>query len=126
VSFIKAGECRVLLQIGAKKHRDLPNVPLASELKISPRGKALFSLIEAVNELGRLTGAPPNVPPARLQVLRDAYKKALTDKELLKEMERMGLDIEAGSGDEVTNLMKESINQPEENVTLLRSLIKFE
>lgn len=127
VGFIKAGECRVLLQIGARKHKDLPNVPLASELKgISPRGKALFDLIVAVNELGRLTGAPPKVAPARMQVLRDAYKKALTDPALIKEMEKMALDLEPSFGDEVTNLMISAINQPEENVTLLRSLIKFE
>ena len=127
VGFIKAGECRVLLQIGARKHKDLPNVPLAAELKgISPRGKALFDLIVAVNELGRLTGAPPNVAPARMQVLRGAYKKALTDPALIKEMEKMGLDLEPGFGDEVTKLMMSAINQPEENVTLLRSLIKFE
>ena len=127
VGFIKAGECRVLLQIGLKKHKDLPNVPLASELKgISPRGKALFDLIVAVNELGRLTGAPPNVAPARIQVLRDAYRKTLTDPEFKKEMDKMDLDLEPGFGDEVTKMMKSAINQPEENVTLLRSLIKFE
>ncbi|MBI4632553.1 MAG: hypothetical protein HY742_01480 [Deltaproteobacteria bacterium] len=126
LGFIKAGECRVLLQIGARKHKDMPNVPLASELKLSPKGKALFQLIVAVNELGRLTGAPPNVPAGRLQVLRDAYKKAVTSPEFLREVEKMGLDIEAGFGDEVTKLMRGAVNQPEENVALLRSLIKFE
>ncbi len=126
LGFVKSGECRVLLQIGAKKHKDLPDVPLASELKLSSKGTALFRLIVGVNELGRLTGAPPSVPPARLQALRDAYKKTLTTPDFLKEAEKMGLDIEAGFGDEVAKLMKEAVNQPEENVTLLRSLIKFE
>jgi tripartite-type tricarboxylate transporter receptor subunit TctC len=126
VSFIKAGECRVVLQIGAKKHKDLPNVVLASELKLPPKGAALMRLIVAVNVLGRLTGAPPNLPPGRLQALREAYKKALNDPELLKEMDKMGLDIDAGFGDEVTSLMKSAIYQPEENITLLQSLIKFE
>jgi tripartite-type tricarboxylate transporter receptor subunit TctC len=126
LGFIKGGECRVLLQIGARKHKDLPNVPLASELKLPSRGAALFRLIVGVNELGRLTGAPPNVPPGRLQVLRDAYKKAVTNPEFRKDAEKMGLDLEPGFGDEVTKLMKEAVNQPEENITLLRSLIKFE
>ncbi len=126
LAFIKAGECRVLLQIGAKKHKDLPNVPLASDLKLSRQGAALFRLMVAVNELGRLTGAPPNIPPARVQVLRDAYKKALKDPALVKEMENLGLDLDPDFGDGVTKLMTTAINQPEENVTLLRSLIKFE
>jgi tripartite-type tricarboxylate transporter receptor subunit TctC len=126
LGFIKAGECRVLLQIGAKKHKDLPNVPLASDLKLSPQGAALFRLIVAVNELGRVTGAPPKVPPARLQALREAYKKVLMNPEFIKEMGQMGMDLDPGFGDEVTKLMEAAINQPAENVTLLRSLIKFE
>ncbi len=41
-------------------------------------------------------------------------------------MEKMGLDLEPVFGDEVTKLMKSAINQPQENITLLRDLIKFE
>ena len=93
---------------------------------LSERGKALFSLIVAVNELGRLTAAPPNLPPARLQILRDGYKKALTDPALLKEMEQMRMDLDPDFGEEVAKLMKGAINQPEENIKLLQSLIKFE
>ncbi len=127
VGFIKAGECRVVLQIGMKKHKDLPDVPLASDLKgISEKGKALLDLIVAVNELGRVTGAPPNLPPGRLQVLRDAYRKALADPGLVKEMAAMGLDLEPAFGEDVTRLMKTAINQPPDNVALLQSLIKFE
>jgi len=126
VSFIKTGEARVLLQIGAKKHKDLPHVPLASELKVSPKGAALFKLIEAINELGRLTGAPPNVVPNRLAVLREAYKKALNDPGFLKEAQMMALDLDPAFGEDVAKMMKEAVNQPPENVNLLRSLIKFE
>lgn len=126
LGFIKAGECRILLQIGAKKHKDMPDVPLASELKLTPQGTALFKLIVAINELGRLTGAPPQVKSERLQVLREAYKKTLNDKDFLKEAEKMGLDLDPAFGEEVAKLMKEAVNQPEENMNLLRSLIKFE
>ncbi len=43
-----------------------------------------------------------------------------------KEMAAMALDLEPGYGDEVTRLMKSAINQPADNITLLRNLIKFE
>jgi tripartite-type tricarboxylate transporter receptor subunit TctC len=126
IGFVKAGECRVILQVGAKRHPDLPTVPLASELKLSPTGKSLFDLMMAANVLGRLTAAPPKVPPGRLQVLREAYRKALSDPALMQEIEKAGLHLSPGYGEEVATMMKAAINQPEENVKLLRSLIKFD
>ena len=126
ISFIKAKECRVLLQIAGKKHKDLSDVPLASELKISDRGKKLVSLVAGTAELGRFTAGPPNVPAGRLAVLIDAYKKALTDPEFLKDAEKMGADIDPDFGEEVAKLVREAVLQPQENIMLLKNTIKIE
>ena len=126
VSFIKAKECRVLLQIAERKHRDLPDVPLATELKISESGRKLLGIIVGNSELGRFTAAPPNLPSGRLEVLRNAYKKALSDPELIKDAEKMGLNIDPGFGEDVAKLVKMAIQQPEENVGLLKKIIKIE
>lgn len=126
IGFIKAKECRVLLQLGTKRHKDLPDVPLASELKIPAKSKNIISVIVSMSELGRLTAAPPNMPAGRLQVLRDAYKKAVTDPKLLGDMERMGLDMDPGIGDDVARLVKAAVHQPPENIALLKQIIKIE
>jgi len=126
LAFIKAEDCRVLLQISSKKHTDLPGVPLAKELTLSDKGKKLVNLIIGVNELGRLTASPPGVPVGRLEVLRDAYKKALTDMNLLKEAAKMGADIDPAFGEEVAKMMREAVEQPDENVALMKKIIKIE
>jgi len=126
ISFIKAKECRVVLQIGTKKHKDLPDVPLATELKVSPKERSLISLIVATNELGRITAGPPNIPLERLAVLRDAYKKTLTQPEFLKEAENIGLEINPAFGEEVAQMMRGAIRQPEENILLLNNIINAE
>ena len=126
VSFIKAKECRVLLQIAERKHRDLPDVPLATELNISESGRKLLGIIVGNSELGRFTAAPPNLPSGRLEVLRNAYKKALSDPELIKDAEKMGLNIDPGFGEDVAKLVKMAIQQPEENMVLLKKIIKIE
>jgi len=126
ISFIKAKECRVLLQIAGKKNKDLPDVPLGSELKVSDKGKKLISLVAATAELGRFTAAPPNVPAGRLAVLIDAYKKTFSDPEFLKDAEKMGADIDPDFGEEVAKLVKEAALQPKENITLLKNTIKVE
>ncbi|MDI7260718.1 MAG: tripartite tricarboxylate transporter substrate binding protein [Thermodesulfobacteriota bacterium] len=126
LGFIKAGECRALLQIAGKKHKDLPEVPLSKELNLSEKGIKLISLIVGVNEVGRMTAGPPNIPAGRLAVLRDAYKKALTDPELLKDAEKIGLDFDPGFGEDVAKMVREAIQQPEENVALLKKIIKID
>lgn len=125
-AFIKAKECRVLLQIAAKKHRDLKDIPLASELKISEKAKKILAVIDSTAELGRLTAGTPNIPAARLQVLRDAYRKALADPGLLKEAAKMDMDIDPSYGEDVAKLVRSAINQPPENMELLKKIIKIE
>ncbi len=124
--FIMAEGCRILLQIGATKHPEIPDVPLAIDMKASPRGKKLMNLVAGMAEMWRPTVAPPNVPAGRLQVLRDAYKKALTDPALLKEAEKAAMDVEPGFGEDVHKMIIGAVKQPPENVALLKQIIKVD
>ncbi len=124
--FIKSEKCPVILQFGAKKHRDLPDVPLATDLKVSDRGKKLLQLISGIADLWRLTAAPPNMPASRLEVLVTAYKQALTSPDLLKDAAKAGLEIDPGYGKDVEQMVREAINQPPENVAMLKNLIKID
>lgn len=126
ISFIRAGEGRPLVQIAGKRHRDLPKVPLASELTISPQGKKLLSIVASVAELSRLTAAPPGMHPGRLQVLRDAYQKTVVDPAFLKDAAKIDMDIDAAIGEEVAGMMQQALNQPRENLALLREIIKVD
>jgi tripartite-type tricarboxylate transporter receptor subunit TctC len=124
VAFINTEKCPVVLQIGAKKLKELGNVPLLIELKMSEKGKKIGDLMTATIELGRFTAAPPNTRPERLAVLREAYKKALSDPNLLKEAEKMKMDIDPLIGEEVAQLIKEAVMQPADNVALLKQIVK--
>ena len=123
-AFVRAKECRVLLQISRTKHKELPDVPLALEQKLSDRGKKLVALVGGIAELWRLTAAPPSIPAEKLEVVRTAYKKALTDPELLKEAAKMETGIDPAFGEDVAKLVKEALDQPQENITLLKQIVK--
>ncbi len=124
--FIQAKECRVLLQIGGKKHKDLKDVPSAEDLKLSPQGKKLMAIIVSTVDLARLTAAPPNVPPGRLKVLRDAYQKALNDPQLIADGKKMLLDFDPAFGEDVQKRVMNVLNQPPENIALLKKIIKID
>jgi tripartite-type tricarboxylate transporter receptor subunit TctC len=125
--FIKGKECVVLLQFGNEtKLPELADVPHISELNVSPKGKSLISLVNNIDMIGRLTAAPPGVPAGRLEVLRDAYKKAVTDPELLQEGAKLGLAFDPKYGDVVQKMIYEAIHQPEDNLKMLKDIIKIE
>ncbi len=123
-NFIKTKQCRILLQMGAKKHGELKDVLLARDMKISEKGKKILSVFDGTAELGRLTAAPPNVRETRLQALRDAYKKALADPQLLMDAARYDLNIDPDFSDNVTKMVKASMQQPPENMEILKKIMK--
>jgi tripartite-type tricarboxylate transporter receptor subunit TctC len=99
--------------------QSLPGVPQARDYVTDERGRRLLGLIEALSELGRLTAAPPGVPADRLAALREAYRLALSDPELLQEAEILNLPIEPAFGDEVRDLVLTAMDQTPESIQLL-------
>lgn len=122
--FVDSGDARILLQIGAKRHPTLPNVPLATEVVSSDPGKrAMIDLITAMTELGRLVAAPPNVPAERAQALIEAFRKSLSDPELLAKAEQAQMPINPAYGEDVARLVKAALSQPPENTAKLKEIL---
>jgi tripartite-type tricarboxylate transporter receptor subunit TctC len=126
MGMITAKECRVLLQYGSQHGiPGLENVPHINSINVSPKGKSMIKLVNSIDMIGRLTAAPPGVPAGRLQALREAYKKALTDPELIQYAKKIQLDIDPAYGEDVQKLIFDAINQPPENLKMLKEIIKL-
>lgn len=119
-SFVENGQGRIVLHIGGDELFD-KKIPSASSLINEPAGKNLLGLIETISGLGRLTVAPPGTVPERLDLLRQAYQKALTDNELLEEANRMQLPVNTLFGHELNDSINAVLNQPEGMMKLIRS-----
>lgn len=126
MGLILAKECRVLLQYGSQHGiPGLESVPHINSINVSPKGKSMIKLVNSIDLIGRLTAAPPGVPAGRLQVLRDAYKKALTDPELIQYAKKIQLDLDPAYGADVQKLVVDAVNQPAENLKMLKDIIKL-
>ena len=122
---ISAKEGRALMQYGSENGiTELKGVPHINSINVSPTGKSLIKLVNAIDIIGRLTAAPPGMPAGRLEALREAYKKALTDPDLIKDAKKSSLDLDPAYGEDVQKLVAASINQPAENLKMLRDIIK--
>jgi putative tricarboxylic transport membrane protein len=118
--FVKNKNGFYALAMSRLAHEVLPGVPLASDYVKDEQGKRLLALLEALSDLGRLTAGPPGIPADVLKVLRDAHEKAVKDPELIAEAMKVNIPVKFGSGEFVTQRIKEALTQTPETVALLK------
>jgi tripartite-type tricarboxylate transporter receptor subunit TctC len=123
----KKGFVRVLMQTGHKKDPRLPDTPLLGDLmnefKTSDLGRRVVTVMLGSGELGRPIVAHPATPPDRAKILRDAFMKAMADPALLADAAKSNLEITAVSGEELTKIAKEVIEQPPEVLERIRKIL---
>ena len=76
----------------------------------------MLKLISSPIGLGRPFLAPPDTDKERLALLRDVYQKTLRDKQFLADAEKIKLDIDPVSAEEITRIVNETINAPKDIV----------
>jgi tripartite-type tricarboxylate transporter receptor subunit TctC len=118
--FVKNGYGRFLVQVGGKDK----DVPQLRDQITDANGKTFVSLIESQGEIARLTAGPPGIPADRLAALRDAYKKAMEDKELQAKAEKLGLPVDPAYGDEVLDLVKKALDQKPEVIAVVKNALE--
>jgi tripartite-type tricarboxylate transporter receptor subunit TctC len=108
--WLKEGKVAFLAQAGVKRDKDLPDVPLLTELAGTQEQRQILNLISSPAGLGHPYLAPPGVPPERLALLRKAFEATLRDKAFLAEVEKLQIPIDPMSADEVGTIVAETIN----------------
>jgi tripartite-type tricarboxylate transporter receptor subunit TctC len=113
----------ILAQVGAKRAHEIPSVPLVTELAATGEHREIFRLISSAQGLGRPYLTPPGVPAERLAILRKAFAATLADKAFLADAEKLQLDIDAISADDVTRLVRDTVSTPAAIVARARAAI---
>jgi tripartite-type tricarboxylate transporter receptor subunit TctC len=111
-SWLDDKKINVLVQLSLKKHPDLPNVPLVMDFAKTDQQAQIFKLVFARQPMGRPFLAPPAVPADRVAALRKAFMETLRDREFLAESEKMKLEINPVSGDEVQKIVQDVYRTP--------------
>ncbi len=118
---------RILLQTGRTKDPRLPDVPLyqdlMNEVKTSELGRRVATVMLGSGELGRPIVAHPGTPPELTKALREAFMKSMVDPQLLAEASKLNVEITAVSGEELTKIAKEVINQPADVLDRIRKIL---
>jgi tripartite-type tricarboxylate transporter receptor subunit TctC len=114
----------VLFQGGTKPNPELKDVPFVVDLAKNDDDKKAIEFLYAGQGIGRPFVAPPNMPPERLKMLRDAFNATMKDPEFIAETQQRKLALEPENGEYLEALIKKTYATPKPIIERIGKLIK--
>ena len=114
----------VLLQAGAEPHPSLKGVPNVFDLARNNEERQVLEFLYAGQGIGRPFVAPPDLPPERLKMLRDAFNATMKDPEFIADVKRNKFDLEPEDGEHLTTLINKIYATPKAIIERVSNLIK--
>jgi len=114
----------VLLQAGAAPHPELKGVPFVLELARNDEQRAVLEFLYAGQGIGRPFVAPPDLPPDRLKMLREAFNATMRDAEFVADVKRSKLDLDPEDGEHLAALIDKIYATPKPIIERVSRLIQ--
>ncbi len=110
---VKNKQLYILTQVGIAREKDLPDVPLLSELATDQDSKDILTWISTAMAVGRPIGTTPGVPPERLAALRKAFLDTIKDPVFLAAAEKAGAEIKPIDGVTLQAMVDKVMSSPQ-------------
>ena len=122
--WIPTRKISILFQGGAEPNPELDGVPFVLDLALTGEQRQALEFLYAGQGIGRPFVAPPDLPPDRRKMLRDAFKATMTDPAFVAEAQKSKLDLEPEDGDHLAVLIAKIYATPKPIVDKITSMIK--
>jgi tripartite-type tricarboxylate transporter receptor subunit TctC len=122
--WIPTRKISILFQGGAEPNPELDGVPFVLDLALPGEQRQAIEFLYAGQGIGRPFVAPPDLPPDRLKMLRDAFKATMTDPAFVAEAQKSKLDLEPEDGEHLAVLIAKIYATPKPIVDKITSMIK--
>jgi tripartite-type tricarboxylate transporter receptor subunit TctC len=122
--WIPTRKISILFQGGAEPNPELDGVPFVLDLALTGEQRQALEFLYAGQGIGRPFVAPPDLPPDRLKMLRDAFKATMTDPAFVAEAQKSKLDLEPEDGEHLAVLIAKIYATPKPIVDKITSMIK--
>jgi tripartite-type tricarboxylate transporter receptor subunit TctC len=90
----------ILVQIGLKRHPELADVPLMTDLANNEEDRKVLEFLSADTGITRAFVTTPDTPRERVEALRRAFDATMKDPLFLAEAEKAGMDISPSTGED--------------------------
>jgi tripartite-type tricarboxylate transporter receptor subunit TctC len=124
--WVREGRIKILVQFGATRAAEIPDVPTAIELAQDDSVRSMFRFFGKKFQMARPIALPPDVPQDRVQALQQSFNATMQDKAFLADAQRIGLEINPVSGPEIALLISEIQSAPESVVQRIRNVLSVD
>lgn len=107
---------RFILQTGNKPVKELPDVPLLINYVKDAKERAALKVLGVNEEIGRPFMFPPGVPKYLVTALRTAFNETMKDPKFLADIDRMHIDPDPLTGEQMEAQLKEAYGAPKDVV----------
>jgi tripartite-type tricarboxylate transporter receptor subunit TctC len=114
----------VLFQGGAAPNPEIKDVPFILDLAKTDEQRQLIRFLYAGQAIGRPFLAPPDMPEARLKMLRDAFNATMIDKDFVADTKRLNLELDSETGEQLAETIRQIYATPRDVVDRVSELIK--
>jgi tripartite-type tricarboxylate transporter receptor subunit TctC len=122
--WISSGKAAVLLQGGTEPDPHLKGVPFVLDLARNDEERQTIRLLYAGQGFGRPFLAPPDLPPERLRMLRDAFDATMRDADFADDVRRQKLDLAPKNGTALAALVQSIYDTPKPIVEKVTALMR--
>jgi len=123
-NWITEKKIRILAQWALTKSPELGDVPMFLDQAKTDAERAALRLMLARLEYGRPFFLPPNVPAARVEALRRAFDATMKDPAYLAEADKLKIDVDPLSGEQVAALVEQVSRTDPETVARVRAAME--
>jgi len=125
--WLSNGRIAHLLYIGPPDPLGAPGVPYLADLVTAPEDRALVDFIEISSRLGWPLFAPPGVPEARTEVLREAFGRLVEDPAFAAEFEATVKGrLNPTMGAEIAAFVERSLDTPVSTLDAVKTILEID
>ena len=122
--WLRDKQINVIVQYGISDDPELTKMGVPNFSKyLSPADKAVADMIVAQQVFSRMFLVPAEVPTDRVKILRDAFMKAMADREFLADAERAQLNIDPLDGAKVQQVVEQIFSSSPDIIERARKAI---
>jgi tripartite-type tricarboxylate transporter receptor subunit TctC len=123
MDWITEKKINFLVQVGLKKDKELPDVPLLVDLASDTRDRAALTLLSAPTAIGRPLFTTPGVPAERVAALRKAFDETTHDPAFIEAAKVAGMDLNPIGGEDLQKIVNDLFATPADAVARLRDIL---
>jgi tripartite-type tricarboxylate transporter receptor subunit TctC len=121
--WLRDKKIRLILQIAGKRHPDLHDIPLMSDLAENESDRALVTFMSSPTQMGQAFAAPPGTPAPFVNALRRAFDATMKDPAFTEKMRSAKMEFNPATGEEMTDIVAQTISAPADVVRRYKAAV---